>query len=376
MRTPLAWRNLCYRKLRTAVAIAGVSFSVLMIFMQLGFHGALANTATLLFDALDHDIALVSPSYKWLVESQTIPRSCLAQALAAPEVEKASPLYLNIVRWKNVETGQKRPAMVVGFSTRQNLFNLPSVRDRLPELERPFTMLSDRLSLPEFGPREEGTVTEISNTSFRVVGQVSIGAGFASDGTVIVSDQNYVRMRAADTLENVNVGLLSLAPGADVASTISKLRSVLPAHVKPVTRAELTALEAKYWIEATSTGMIFGSGVIVACLVGTVILYQVLSTDITNHLPEYATLKAIGFAEKAVSRIVLQQGILMAVLGFIPAFLFASVLYDATKEETNLPMEMEATTAAFVFSLTVVMCVVSALLSTRKLKLADPADLF
>ncbi|MBU4399689.1 MAG: FtsX-like permease family protein, partial [Planctomycetes bacterium] len=122
--------------------------------------------------------------------------------------------------------------------------------------------------------------------------------------------------------------------------------------------------------------LIFQLGVVVALVVGTAIVYQVLSSDVANHLPEYATLKAIGYGGGYLAGVVLQQAAMLAVLGFLPGLAISAVLYWLTRAMARVPIEMTVGRVFFVFGLSVLMCTISGLGALRKVRSADPADLF
>jgi putative ABC transport system permease protein len=227
------------------------------------------------------------------------------------------------------------------------------------------------------GPREPGTVSEIGHgeRSLKVIGNFTIGPGFEA-GLLIVSDQTFVRALPPLRLDDVSVGLIKLRPGADVDRVATELRERLPPDVRLRTRAELRAHERHYWVVNTSTGIIFGSGVAVALLFGVVIIYQVLSLEVTNRLSEYATLKALGYSDSFLAFVVLQQAVIFAVLSYVPAYLNALVIYVVSNRLTNLPIGMTLFRASTVFFLSLLMCSFSGLMALRILRRADPVDLF
>jgi putative ABC transport system permease protein len=300
----------------------------------------------------------------------------LYQALSIPEVITAVPLYLKYDRWQNPKTKQKRNILIIGYKINDRPFKLPEVYRYKEKVQIPFTVLIDRLSLPIIGPKDIGLFTEINHRKIEVVGHFSLGVGFVADGAVIVTDQNFLRLFKDIPLDYANLGLVTLDKEANLKDVKETLNNILPPDVKILTRIEIETEEFSYWREVTATGPIFGAGVIVAFIVGMVVLYQVLSNEISNNLPEYATLKAIGYENKYLSRIVLQQGLFLAILGYLLSFGLSFELYDITRKATNLPIYMTLTRSLFVFGLTVLMCSFSGFLSLKRVKKADPADLF
>ncbi|MEO1591753.1 MAG: ABC transporter permease DevC [Cyanobacteria bacterium J06632_22] len=379
-RVPVAWLNLLHERTRLGVAIAGVSFAVLLIFMNLGFLGALVLTATNFYEQFDADLFLMSPQSLEISTTTPFPRERLYQVAGVEGVKTVMPLYSDYVLWRNPIDRSSRAMFVYGVNPNDNVFLMPELRGdtALRKLKQPDTVFIDRLSRPEFGPQDIGTVTEADGRRVTVNGSYELGGGFAADGTLIMSDQNFARLLAPRPLNLINVGLIRLESGARPQKVAEKMRQLLPADVNVSTKAESIQRDATYWITTTSIGFIFGLGVLVSFIVGTVIVYQILYTDIRDHLPEYATMKAMGYRSMYLFKIVIQEAVLLAVLGYLPGLLISLGLYQLTVSATagTLPMRMTGSRVLFVLALTVAMCSVSGLISVRKAVTTDPADVF
>jgi putative ABC transport system permease protein len=375
-RVPLPWRNLLQHKLRTALAISGVSFPVLLVFLQLGLYDAALRSASLPFDALEFDAVIVSAEYVSVPKPSGFPRSRLYQALAAPGVVGISTFQLSYGRWKNAETFFPRQIMVLGCDPRQRAFQLPEIAGQVAGLAEPDTVLIDRRTRAEYGPREPGVVTEMEARRVRIIGEYTLGAGFSSGGAVIVGDQTFLRLFPQLPRDEVTFGLVRLDPGSDAGTVVEGLGARLPRDVRVLTRAALEASERAYWSRTASLGIIFGLGVMVGLVVLMVLVYQLLATDITNRLPEYATLKAIGYSDGQLSRVVLQQAALISAPGYALGALVSLGLYSVTAAATHLPVVMTPARLAGVLGLTLALATGSALLALRRLRSADPAALF
>jgi len=376
MKTQLAWLNLLHQKTRTIVAVAGVSFAVVLVLLQLGFLSAVRTTATLVYDQLDFDILLASRQYLYLAKSGTIKRVRLVQANAVPGVVGTGALDIGFQLWRNADTGQRRGIMIYAIDPSGHVFKHEEIRDQQDRLETPNTVLIDSMTRKEFGPLTAGVVTEVGRHRVEIAGVYTLGNGFGADGDMLTSDDTFRRLLPYRLPTETSLGLVRIAPGADPNAVAAELRRILPQDVQVITRAELNAHERHHWIVKTSVGVIFGFGVFVAVLVGTAIVYQVLSSDIATHLPEYATLKAMGYPRRYLSRLVLQQAWILSVAGFVPGLLLAGLLYKITERAAHIPIEMTAGRAVTVLALSVVMCSISGLASLAKVHSADPADLF
>ncbi|MEO1147406.1 MAG: ABC transporter permease DevC [Cyanobacteria bacterium J06638_22] len=380
MRTPLAFLNLVHEKTRLGVAIAGVAFAVILVFMNLGFLGALSETAAAFYARFNADLFLISPQALEITTATPFPIERIYQVAGVEGVEDVMPLYVNYIQWRNPETRENRAIFAFGINPDDPAFLLPELQSAQARniLRRPNTIFFDRLSRPEYGPQETGTRTEADRRDVVIGGQYSLGGGFAADGTIIMSDQNFRRYFNPFPLDQISVGLIKLEEAVDADEARLVVMELLPEDVEVYTKDGIVARDRNYWISATSTGFIFGMGVAVALVVGVVIVYQILYTDISSHMKQYATLKAMGYRSGFLFYTVLQESVILAVLGFIPGFILSMILYQLTLTATSgtLPVVMTLTRFIFVFILTIFMCGISGLISVNKVIQADPAEVF
>lgn len=381
-RIPVAWRQLASERLRLAAAVAGITFASMLMLMQLGFREALLESATLVHDRLDADLVLISPLYQYLVEATSFPDRRLVQALGAEGVEAVAPVYVTLAKWRNPETGRAFLVALIGFDVTRPTLTMADVHDHLGALALPDSVLVDAASRPDIGPvadwvrSGEPVVSEVNGRRVTVAGLFTLGTSFGVNGMIMTSDLNFVRMVPNRPLHMIDIGLIRLASGADPVHVRDHLRSVLPPDVRVLTRREFADEEQAYWLNTSPVGFIFDLGTTMGLIVGAVIVYQILYTDISDHLPEYATLKAMGFSDRRLIGIVFHEAAILAVLGFLPGLLIAQGLYVMTRTQTNLPMLMTPARIIGVFALTVAMCMGSGALAARRLRSADPAEVF
>jgi putative ABC transport system permease protein len=157
---------------------------------------------------------------------------------------------------------------------------------------------------------------------------------------------------------------------------LARLKQRLPDDVIVLSKQGFIDFEQNYWRSSTSIGFIFTLGAAMGFVVGCVIVYQVLYTDVSDHLPEYATLMAMGYRLSHLLGVVLREGVYLAVMGYVPAYLAGQGLYWFVRDATRLPVGMNATRALTVLVMILVMCVASSLLAMRRLVDADPAEIF
>ncbi len=382
-RIPLAWLQLTREKIRLLVALAGIAFACILMFMQLGFQDSLLESAIRFHVALKGEIFLVSPQSNALIAMNTFSQRRLYQALGFEGVRAISPVYVGFALWKNPQTRRTRSIFVVGVDPSADLLELPELTpDKLEEIKKADVVLFDRRSRSEFGPIpkwfESGreVFTEVGNRRVQVGGLFEMGATFGADGTILTSDLNFLRIFPQRERGLVDIGVVQLQPGVDPQPLLQQMRALLPEDVRVLSRAEFIDMEQSYWEEGTAIGFIFGLGVAMGFIVGIVIVYQILYTDVSDHLAEYATLKAMGYTDTYLLGVVFQEAILLAGLGYIPAFALAVLLYDLTANATLLPIAMTFNRAVLVLLLAVSMCFISGAIAVRRLRAADPADIF
>lgn len=389
MKTPVVFMNLLHQPVRTFVAILGVAFAVLLVFMQLGFYGSAEAAATSLYDALDFDLILISTDYLNSTRPRGFPLHRLYQAQEHPDVETVAPLYVGFRPWRILDNkGQNRILLVLAFDLDEAVFHADVFKNEpmqtcLDLLRTPDTILMDTQTRKYFGPRGVGTKTKLNERNVEVVGRFTINTGYGADGMVMTSVRTYADLTGPQALATPSLGLIRLKESARERAEAVKTklsRTVFAAHpsdeVRILTRDEIKEKERKYWTGRTPVGIIFQMGVVVALLVGIIFVYQVIATDISDHFAEYATLRAIGYSSNYLSGIVLTQAVVLAVLGYIPAFFAAIGLYALGQRQAQLLLFMTRTRAIYVLVLALAMCSLSGLLAIRKVKAADPADLF
>ncbi|MEC4818861.1 MAG: ABC transporter permease DevC [Scytonema sp. PMC 1069.18] len=390
VKTPLAWLQLVRNKVRSLVAVAGIAFIVILMFMQLGFQDALYSSATQVHRHLKGDLFLVSSQYKALTANQSFFRTRLYQTLGFNGVESVSPMYLGFAKFKNPDTGQKYSIYVIGFEPGKPVMAMPEIEQNLDKIKIPDVVLFDQNSRPEFGDvanRFQQGKTEpiieiypfnsITGYRVRVGGLFKLGPSFGVDGNLIVSDSTFLRIFPnSRPSEMIDIGAITLKPGANPQNVIKHLRENLPNDILIFTREGFINFEKEYWANRTPIGFILNLMLSMASIVGIVIVYQILYSNISTQLVAYATLKAIGYANNYLLVVVFQQAFILAVSSYIPGAIISWWLYDFAMEATKLPIMMSINNAILVLISIILICMTSGALAINKLRSTDPADIF
>ena len=381
-RIPLSWLLLTRQPVRLLVALAGISFAGILMFMQLGFRDGLFDASVTAHRLFDADVVLISPRSASSVSMEAFPRRRLVQTLADPDVEGVTPVHWGLMLWRNPETRRNRSILALGFNPDDPFFVDPSLAEKTDALKQKGRILFDQLSRPEFGPiadwYRDGRVveTEIAGNRVRVAGLVSLGTSFGADGNLLTSTETFLDLMPQKPPGAIEVGLVRLKPGADPEQVVSRLSQRLPKDVSVLTKQGFIDFEQNYWKSSTSIGFIFSLGAAMGFVVGCVIVYQVLYTDVSDHLPEYATLMAMGYRLSHLLGVVVREGFYLAAMGYVPAYLAGQGLYWFVRDATKLPVGMDLSRALTVLVMILVMCMLSSFLAMRRLIDADPAEIF
>ncbi len=381
-RLPIGWLQLIHNRLRFAAALAGVAFANILVLMQLGFQGALISSIRLPYDQFDADVLVSASDMNTLQDSSPLPRQRMFEILTVPGVRSASPLYLGKFDWRQADD-TFRTLAVIGVDPMARTFKTPEIDASREQLKISDIALIDRktrnVNRRVFAAIRDNSpmVFEARGRTLNVVGAFGIGGGFTDDGYLIVSDQTFLKLFPQRVSGAPNHILVKLEPGANHAAVMAGLRAVLPAYDSLVQSIDAAvARDQKFQSTQKPVGLVFGFGAAIGVLVGIIIVYQVLSTDVADHIREYATFKAMGYAPGFFLSVIFEEALILALLGFIPGVAISLALYKIVAIATDLPMEMTVPRALAVMLGTIVACTVSGAIATRRIAKANPADLF
>jgi putative ABC transport system permease protein len=377
---PLAWRNLVANKPRLLRSSGGIGFAVLLMLMQLGFERAFFNASLEIIHRLEGDIFLQSASKYRFATRDPFPPGDLDAARAGSGIASAWPLYAAWIDvfWKNPFDGKSFLVRVFAFDPDHPVLRLPEVEGKLAELNDPDAVLVDRHARRFLGMDRAAEQSELNGVKVRIVGSFALGPDFESDGTVVTGPRTFARLlpNPGGAPPGVEIGVVKVRPGSDLLAVQGALRAALPSGVAVLTKEQLLELERKFQADVSSAGPIFAMGTLVGFVVGMLIAYQIIYTDLTEQLPQYATMKAIGYRTGYLIRVVLEQAAFSGLAGWIPAWLLSILLYRVVGEIALLPLRMTLELSLISLGLTLGMCLISAFLALRRVLSADPAEVF
>jgi len=381
-RLPIGWLQLRHNRTRLIAALAGVTFANLLIYMQLGFLGALLTGIRLPYASFEADILIQASDANTLQDGSPLPRNRMLEALAIPGVAEATPVYIAKMDWKQPD-GTIRTLDVMGVDPRVASFRVAEIEAARPLLALSNAALIDRgtRNVPAalFTEIDAGRPyrVESGNRSINILGSFRIGGGFGADGVMVVSDQTFLKLFRSRAAGAPNVILVRAEPGQNIPALIARLRAVLPESDTAVRSVdEAVTRDQNFQTTQRPVGIVFGFGVVIGALVGIIIVYQVLASDVADHMREYATFKAIGYRQSFFLGIIFEEAVILAVFGFLPGTALAVGLYAAVKAVAGLPLAMTGGRMVAMLLGTIIMCTLSGAIATRRLAKADPAALF
>lgn len=376
MRISLAWHNTLQNKKRTFAAVAGITFSVLLVFMQLGFLQTARTNSTIVYNYFDFDLVIVSSRFESLEAAHFFDSARLLQARVVPGVAETGSLNYGRSRWRDPENKNLGSScMMIGFDLNPAFIPDPATQALLPRLTRRDTLMLDSFSHPDYGVQRIGKEVTLERHPVTIAAIYNMGVGFQAEGSAIISLETFAAIRRQST-RDTTFGLIKARPGTDLADLKKRLGLALPKDVILFTKNELVERERDYYVNVKPIGIMFRAGAFVAFCVGGVILYQVLASEISNRLRELATLKAVGFTVAYVYGVGVQQALLFASMSYGPAFIFSLITFRLVYWASHIPMFMTWSLALTVLGLSITMTSVSSVLALQKVKRADPADLF
>jgi putative ABC transport system permease protein len=368
--------------MRLLAAIAGVGFANVLVFFQMGLSGALYDSQKRPIEQINGQLVMVPRRFSNLGEPLSMPRAQLARALGVEGVEAVTPLYIGKIDWINRDSRQSKQALLFGVNPDRPALSIPVLTENRDLLQRPNSVFYDRSSKQAAGPVAQTLdtgrtyTTELGGRTADVVGIFQLGLTFAADINLITSSSNFQTFLPELNNSDIQLGVIQLKPGVSARHVQATLQTFLEPSVQVLTIAELTTKEMNHWRRNTSFGLIFNLGVLVGLAVGAIIVYQILYSDVGDHLAEYATMKAMGYSDRFVVSIIMQESLILATLAFAPSVLVSMGLYQLLVRSTGLLVTMSVSRAGLVFALTLVICAASGWLATGKLRRLDPAEVF
>jgi putative ABC transport system permease protein len=371
----VAFANLTQHRFRLAAALGGVAVALFLLLLQMAVLNAARVKVTALFDDFNFDMVVVPDTYQFLLSFDTLDRVTLNSARATRGVADSFGLNAVPVQMTQLPSRHVSYLFLIGLDEPGQFLRDAGMRAALQSLDSSHAIAMDTYSLADIGPVTPGTRAEINNEAVTVTGQFQLGLFFYGEGSGLVRNADFTRLTGR-VPGSITMGLLRLERGADPADVKARLMKSLPSGTLVLTRGELIAQERAYFLSTKPVGIMMYISMLIAYLVGTVILIQVLSTDISTRMGEYAVLKAMGFSMTFVYGVGAAQAALLSLGGLIPALMLGMLVLWGIEFQTHLPTGLGLGLTVSMVAIALVLAAGAAAIALRRLAQADPAELF
>lgn len=379
---PLAWSQLWFEKRRFAAAIAGIVIVTMSTLFQTGVYTAFFGSAVGLIQQFNADLVMVSADYRSVTVQNWFPEERLFQAVGHPAVAGVSRLLVTSSQFRNPDLLTLHDTLLLGIDPAEDALRFKDFDQQRALLKSGETILYDRASKRVYGKIPERLAengpfyAELLQQRVRIAGTYELGPSFALPGSFMTSQSTFYRLQPNYTRGRLTYGLIRLKPGLPPAEVARQLQSRLPSDVRVLPIAEMMKYEKQYWNDFTPIGFIIPMSLIVSLIVGGVVIYQILYTNVNDQLKQYATLKAIGYTDGILAGVVMQQALMLSFIGFVPGMGLSLLLFKVSRAATGLPFQLTAGQLLLAFVATTVMCAIAGMLALGKLRQADPAEVF
>jgi putative ABC transport system permease protein len=370
----LAFRNLFHDRIRLAVTLVGILFSIVLVAVQLGLYLGSSRMITGNIDKANADLWITAYGAKSFEDGGILLTDRERhQALATPGVEAVVPLLVSFAEWRKPEGGSSRVVVVGSDFADGGLVPWAVTEGTLEDIKAPDAVAVDRSYLTELG------IDGIGSTAQVAMGRVKVRALTDGVRSFTQSPYAYTTLYRARQLMGVEADrstflLVRTAPNADLETVKADLKSRLDSE-EVLTREEFRDRSLKQWLFKTGAGLALIGGALLGILVGTVIVAQTLYSSTKDHIHEFATLRALGSSKSYIHKVIMAQAGFSAVIGYVLGMIIAMLILYAS-QNSALPLVMTPALAFWLFALTLGMCAISALSAIVKVTKIDPATVF
>jgi len=369
----LAFRNLFHDRIRLAVTLVGILFSIVLVAVQLGLYLGARNLIISMIDRADGDLWVMAYGTKNFEEAQAISVREKFAALSTPGVAKAIPLIASFTEWRKPTGGSTIVVLIGADHEDGGLSPWNIIEGDVTGLGARDAVIVEKSYLPDLGVTGAGDTAQVGASRVRITG-LTEGIRSFTVTPYVFTTLNRARTLLDMPADRITYVLVKLEPGADAKAVRNAIRKNVP-DSEVLSKAEFRTRSLNHWLFATGAGVALIGGAILGLIVGTVIVAQTLYSSTKDHLTEFATLRALGSSSGYIHKVILAQAALSAVLGYVLGMTIAmTIVYFS--ERTALPIVMTPGLAALLLGLTLGMCAISAISAIGKVMRIDPAMVF
>jgi len=371
----LARRNLFHDRIRFAVTLTGIVFALVLIIVQFGLFLGFTTTTSNNIDHSKADLWVVFHGVGYFDTGRMFSERKYYEVLATPGVRQAEKYIQNFAYWKKPDGGVEN-VQVIGFHAGSGLggpWNI--VEGSESDVKQEDGVIVDELYKAKLGVSKIGDHVEIGDHRARVVGFTRGIRSFTTSPFVYTSFKNALDYtRPESTEDQLTYILIRVAPGFTPPQVQKNLRERV-SDVEVYTREEFSSRTRFYWMFTTGAGLAVLTAALMGLVVGIAVVAQTIYAATMDHIREYGTLKAMGATNRYLYRVLIEQAVWSAALGYGLALGIAHFIVQGSEKGGALILMPLSMKIGMLF-LAVLMCIAAAMVSIRKVTKLDPAMVF
>ncbi len=364
-----------------AIIIALAFTSFVMTQQPATFVGIMARTYSFLTDVGRVDLWVMDEKVQYVDDLKPLQDTKLYAVRGVEGVEWAVPLYKGSIRAR-LEDGTFQNCVLIGLDD-ASLIGGPRnlIAGNLIDLRRADSIIVDeygasrRLAKTVDGrkvPLEVGDVVELNDNRATVVGISRLSQTFSS---LPIIHTTYSRAKAFVPAERklLSFILVKVRPGEDPTKVAEAIRA--STGLTGYTWDQFQEMTLEYFLRNTGILINFATSVILGFLIGALIAGQTFYSFTLENLRHFGVLKAIGASNWTLMWMVMTQALIAGSTGYglgVGAVTLWNHFTAGSNVRFLLIWQIPVITAVSVL----LVCVVTALLSVRRVIKLEPAAVF
>jgi putative ABC transport system permease protein len=370
----LARRNLFHDKIRLTATLTGIVFAIFLITVQVGLFIGFCVTTSNVVDNAGADIWITAKDVEAFDLGAAFSERKYYQIISTPGVAEAAKLLVSFTRWKQPDGGEES-ILIIGFEPDKHLGAPWAIaQGQVSDVKLADSVFIDEFYQDKLKVSKLGQIVEINQRRAQVVGFTRGIRSFTTSPFIFTSFKNSLKY-VPDIRQDQTVYVLVKA-AANVAPSVLKERLAARLPQNDIyLAAEFAQKTQVYWMFTTGAGIGILLAAAMGLVVGVVVVTQTIYATTIDHIREFGTLKAMGATNRYIYRIIIEQAIISALIGYGFGITISYFLIQFTAT-SGAAILLNWQLAVAMFFLTLGMCILAAVVSINKVTKIDPAMVF
>lgn len=365
--------------------VMGVMLASMVITQQGSiFVGIMSRTTATITDMGWPDIWVMDPKVAFIDDTKPMQSTALSRVRGVEGVAFAAPLYKGLLRAR-LDNGEFQNCIVIGLDDATLTGGPPSmVEGHVSDLRQADAVIVDEIGattrlakrpktpggVPQ--PLRIGDTMELNDKRGIVVGISRNTRSFQSQ-PIIYTTYSRATQFAPKERKQLTFILVKAAPGMDRETLCRRITE--STGLAAYTRHQFRWMTIMYFIRNTGIPINFGIAVGLGLLIGTIITGFMFYSFTVDNLRYFGTLKAMGTGNATLLRMILLQAVTVGVIGF-GLGTGAAAWFGTSMRSTALAFFLTWQLLFVAGTATVVICMLAAMLSMRRVMILEPAVVF